>query len=62
MVQQQIQVVELKLPTASQRKKDSVSSEATQVMEMQMEHLFIQDFDQLWLLEKNQVLVVIVGG
>jgi hypothetical protein len=36
-------------PTASQRKKDLVSLEATQVMEVQMEHLFIQDLNQLLL-------------
>ena len=37
------------LPTASQRKKATASSEATQEMEMQMEHLFIQGLNQLLL-------------
>ena len=44
----------------SQRKKVTQNLEATQVMEMLMEHLFIQDLNQLLYL--GNVQIVVVGG
>jgi hypothetical protein len=46
---EQIKVVIILLPTASQRKKDLVSLGNTQEIIMQMAHLFIQDLNLLLL-------------
>jgi len=43
------------LPKDSQRKKVSASLANTQAMEVQMEHLFIQDLNQLMLWLKEQI-------
>ena len=45
--------MEITLPTASQRNKATQNLEATQVMVMLMEHLFIQDLNLLLYIKKR---------